>query len=345
MPDSLIDLRSDTATRPTPAMREAMARAEVGDASLGEDPTTAALERRAAGLFGKEAALYVASGTMANQLAIKTHTQPGDEIISEATCHPVRSEMAAAGFLSGVQFTFVPAERGIYGRDAAEAALRPKGGWHPRTALLWAENTHNAGGGAIFPLDGLGALQSLARDEGIPLHMDGARIFNAVVATGIPPEKWGAACDTMNFCLSKGLGCPVGSVLLGSADFIARARRYHKIFGGVWRQAGIIAAAGLHALDHHIERLAEDHANAQRLAEMTAGIPGVRQIYESTPTNIVYLDVSETGKSAQAVAEGLRARGVALSVPGKNLLRAVTHLDVDRAGVERAAGALSEVVA
>ena len=326
-------------------MREAMARAEVGDSSLGEDPTVAALERRAAALFGKEAALYVASGTMANQLAIKTHTQPGDEIISEAKCHPVRSEMAAGSFLSGVQFAFVPAERGIYRREAAEAALRPKEGWHPRTALLWAENTHNAGGGTIFPLEGLGALQELAREAGIPLHMDGARIFNAAVASGIPPGKWGAACDTMNFCLSKGLGCPVGSVLLGSADFIARARRYHKIFGGVWRQAGILAAAGLYALDHHVDRLAEDHANAQRLAERTAGIPGVRHLYESTPTNIVYLDVSETGKSAETIAERLQARGVALSIPGKGLLRAVTHLDVDRAGVERAAEALAGAVA
>ncbi|MEE9274487.1 MAG: threonine aldolase family protein, partial [bacterium] len=234
----LIDLRSDTATRPTPAMREAMTRAEVGDSSLGEDPTVNALQERAASLFGKEKALFVPSGTMANQIAIKTYTQPGDEIISDAGCHPLRNELDAAAMISGVQFALVPAERGVFSREAAEAAFRPEGPMNPRTALLWAENTHNAGGGQVFPLEGLGALHALARERGIPFHIDGARIFNAASASGIPPAEWGLRCDSLSFCLSKGLGCPVGSVLIGSSEFIGRARRFQKMLGGVWRQAG-----------------------------------------------------------------------------------------------------------
>ncbi len=340
-----IDLRSDTATHPTPAMREAMSRAEVGDDALGEDPTVCALLERATALFGKEAGLFVPSGTQANQIAIKTYTQPGEEVIADAHCHPFRNEQAAGALISGVQFALIEADRGVYSRKEAEAALRPKGRNHPRSAILWVENTHNAGGGQVFPLARLDELRALSLEWEIPLHIDGARIFNAVVASGIAPIEWGRRCDSICFCLSKGLGCPVGSLLMGTREFIQNARRIRKILGGAWRQAGILAAAGLYALDHHVERLAEDHANAQRFAELTSGVPGVRQVYETTPTNIVFLDLAESGKTAEEVSARLMDRGVSLSLPGKTTLRAVTHLDISREDVDRAAQALAEAVA
>lgn len=345
MSSRFIDLRSDTATCPTPAMREAMLRAEVGDDLLGEDPTVNALLERAAGLFGKEAALFVPSGTQANQIAIKAYTQPGEEVVADSKCHPFRSEAGAPSVISGIQFAFVQADRGVFSRREAQTALRPAGGLGPHTALLWVENTHNAGGGQVFPLERMEELRSLSRELGIPLHMDGARIFNAVVASGIAPREWGGRCDSLSFCLSKGLGCPVGSVLTGSRAFIAKAHRIRKILGGGWRQAGILAAAGLYALEHNVERLAEDHANAQRFAELTAGIPGVRHVFPTTPTNIVFLDVAESGRTAEEVNARLMERGAALSVFGATTLRAVTHLDVSRREVEEAARSLAEAAA
>ncbi len=340
-----IDLRSDTATQPTPGMREAMARAEVGDDSAGEDPTSNALGERSAALFGKEAAIFVPSGTQANQIAINVYTRPGEEIVADKGCHPYRSELAAAALISGIQFSFAAADRGVYSRKEAEAALHPTAERSPRSAIVWVENTHNAGGGQVFPMENLKELRALSLEQGIPLHIDGARIFNATVASGIPPREWGAQCDSLSFCLSKGLGCPVGSILLGGREFIGEAKRRRKMLGGGWRQAGILAAAGLHALDHNVQRLAEDHENAQRFAELTAGIPGVRHVYETTPTNIVYLDVSGTGRDASEVGERLRERGVGLSVPGKTTLRAVTHIDISREDVEKGAKALAEAVA
>lgn len=337
----LIDLRSDTATRPTPPMREAIAGARVGDDALGEDPSVNELTDRAADLFGKEAALFASSGTMANQLAIKVHTNPGEEIIADSHCHPFRSELGAGAFLSGVQFALVSARRGVYGRDEAQAWLRPEGG-HPRSALLWVENTHNQGGGSVFPLDRLDELRAFSKERGIPLHIDGARIFNAVVASGVPPREWGGRCDSLCFCLSKGLGCPVGSLLLGDRAFIREARRYRKMWGGGWRQAGVLAAAGIYALDRHVERLAEDHANAQLFSELAAGVPGVRLLHDTTPTNLVFLDVSETGKTARRISEETMKSGVAFSVPNAKTLRAVTHLDVSREDARAAARALAE---
>ena len=337
----LIDFRSDTATRPTPAMREAMAGARVGDDAIGEDPSVNELVRKAAALFGKEDALFAPSGTMANQLAIKAHTNPGEEIIADSHCHPFRSELGAGAFLSGVQFALVPARRGVYGRGEAEAWLRPEGG-HPKSALLWVENTHNQGGGSVFPLDRLDELRAFSKERGVPLHMDGARIFNAVVASGVPPREWGRRCDSMCFCLSKGLGCPVGSLLLGEEAFIREARRYRKMWGGGWRQAGVLAAAGIYALDRHVERLAEDHANARLFSELTAGIPGVRPVHDTTPTNLVFLDVSETGKTARRISEAAMERGVAFSVPNERTLRAVAHLDVSREDARTAARVLAE---
>lgn len=344
MSERLIDMRSDTVTRPTAAMREAIARAAVGDDVMGEDPTVNALQERAAALFGKEAALLVASGTQANQIALKAWTQPGDEVIADALCHPVRSELGAAALISAVQIAMVPTERGVYTREAAERLIRSDNWMQPKTALLWVENTHNAGGGTVFAPAALDGLHALSREHGIPLHIDGARIFNAVVASGIAPAGWGGRCDSLSFCLSKGLGCPVGSLLMGSRDFIARARRLRQMLGGGWRQAGLLAAAGLHALDHHVERLAEDHANARHFAQLIAGFGGVRLVYDDTQTNLVFFDVAPSGRAAAEVSRRLRERGVAMAMRGGSTFRAVTHLDVSRADVDRAAAALKEAV-
>ena len=345
MSERLIDMRSDTVTRPTPAMREAMLRAEVGDDVMAEDPTINALQERVAALFGKEAALFVSSGTQANQISIKAYTQPGDEVIADAICHPVRSELGASALISGVQVAMIPTVRGVYTREAAAKLIRADHWMQPKTSLLWVENTHNAGGGTVFPLDALDGLRALSNERGIPLHIDGARIFNAVVASGIAPAEWGRRCDSLSFCLSKGLGCPVGSMLMGTREFIKRARRLRQIYGGGWRQAGILAAAGLHALDHHVERMAEDHANAKWFAERVSALQGVELVYADTQTNLVFLDVAPSGLAAETVSQRLRERGVALAMRGGTTFRAVTHLDVTRAEVEQAARALQEALA
>ena len=345
MSERLIDMRSDTVTRPTPAMREAMLRAEVGDDVMAEDPTINALQERVAALFGKEAALFVSSGTQANQISIKAYTQPGDEVIADAICHPVRSELGASALISGVQVAMIPTVRGVYTREAAAKLIRADHWMQPKTSLLWVENTHNAGGGTVFPLDALDGLRALSNERGIPLHIDGARIFNAVVASGIAPAEWGRRCDSLSFCLSKGLGCPVGSMLMGTREFIKRARRLRQIYGGGWRQAGILAAAGLHALDHHVERMAEDHANAKWFAERVSAMQGVELVYADTQTNLVFLDVAPSGLAAETVSQRLRERGVALAMRGGTTFRAVTHLDVTRADVEQAAKALQEALA
>ncbi|MBT3350703.1 MAG: aminotransferase class I/II-fold pyridoxal phosphate-dependent enzyme [Nitrospinaceae bacterium] len=341
----LIDLRSDTATRPTLEMREVMSRAEVGDDSSGEDPTVNRLLEKSAKIFGKEAAIFVPSGTQANQITINVYTQPGEEVIADSGCHPYRSELGAAALISSIQFSFVSADRGVYDRKEAESVIRPLSERSPRSAIIWVENTHNAGGGQVFPLDKLEELRALSNEQNIPLHIDGARIFNAIVASGIQPEVWGQHCDSLSFCLSKGLGCPVGSILMGTREFINQARKRRKILGGSWRQAGILAAAGLHALEHHVERLEEDHQNAQLFAEKTSGIPGIRHLYETTPTNIVYMDTTESGKTAQEISEMTKKKGVALSVLGKMTLRAVTHIDINREDIDRGAKALAEAVA
>lgn len=345
MSERLIDMRSDTVTRPTPAMREAMLRAEVGDDVMAEDPTINALQERVAALFGKEAALFVSSGTQANQISIKAYTQPGDEVIADAICHPVRSELGASALISGVQVAMIPTVRGVYTREAAAKLIRADHWMQPKTSLLWVENTHNAGGGTVFPLDALDGLRALSNERGIPLHIDGARIFNAVVASGIAPAEWGRRCDSLSFCLSKGLGCPVGSMLMGTREFIKRARRLRQIYGGGWRQAGILAAAGLHALDHHVERMAEDHANAKWFAERVSAMQGVELVYADTQTNLVFLDVAPSGLAAETVSQRLRECGVALAMRGGTTFRAVTHLDVTRADVELAARALQEALA
>ena len=275
----------------------------------------------------------------------RAYTQPGDEVIADAICHPVRSELGASALISGVQVAMIPTVRGVYTREAAAKLIRADHWMQPKTSLLWVENTHNAGGGTVFPLEALDGLRALSNERGIPLHIDGARIFNAVVASGIAPAEWGRRCDSLSFCLSKGLGCPVGSMLMGTREFIKRARRLRQIYGGGWRQAGILAAAGLHALDHHVERMAEDHANAKWFAEHVSAMQGVELVYADTQTNLVFLDVAPSGLAAETVSQRLRERGVALAMRGGTTFRAVTHLDVTRADVEQAARALQEALA
>jgi len=268
----MIDLRSDTVTKPSPAMREAMAQAEVGDDVFGEDPTVNRLQEVAARLLGKEAALFVPSGTMGNQLCVRLHTRPGDEIIVEAGAHVVRYESGAAAGLSGVQTHWLPGTRGILEADQIEAAIRPPDYHNPPTTLICLENTHNRGGGTIYPLETTKAIRKVAEARGIAMHLDGARLFNAVVVTGVPAAEYARHFETVTFCLSKGLGAPVGSLICADRERVVKLRRLRKMFGGGMRQAGILAAAGLYALEHNIARLAEDHAHAKRLAEALAGI-------------------------------------------------------------------------
>ena len=259
-----IDLRSDTVTKPTPAMRKAMAEAEVGDDVFGEDPTVNALQEKVAKILGKEASIFVPSGTMANQLAIKSHTQPGDEVIIEATSHPYNFEAGASAALSGIQFYCLKGIRGILDASQIEEAIRPDDHHFPVTRLICLENTHNRGGGSVYPIKKIAEISRFAKSKGLLLHLDGARLWNASVAAGIKPQEYAQWADSVSVCLSKGLGAPIGSLVAGSKTFIDRVHRFRKMFGGGMRQVGIIAAAGIYALDHHIGRLKEDHENAKR---------------------------------------------------------------------------------
>ena len=345
-PRNFIDLFSDTMTRPSAGMRTAMANAEVGDEQRGEDPTTRALEDRIAELFGKEAAVFLPTGTMCNQIAIAVHCRSGDEIIAPDNCHLFTMEAAGGAAIAGAQGRAIPHERGIFTGSAVTAAVRdPAFRQQPRSRLAAIEQTMNYGGGAVWSLDQINDVAKAAKAHGLILHMDGARLPNAVVASGVSAAKMSAACDTVWLDLSKGLGCPVGGVLAGSKDFINEAWRWKHRLGGAMRQSGILAAAGLYALDHCWDRLAEDHANAKRFAEIAADIKGVKLVYASTDTNIVFLDVSATGQSAKAIAEKVMGKGARIGAMGPTRMRAVTHLDVDRKGVETAAKALREAVA
>ena len=329
-----IDLRSDTVTKPTPAMRKAMAEAEVGDDVFGEDPTVNALQANVAKILGKEASIFVPSGTMGNQLAIKSHTQPGDEVIIEATSHPYNFEGGASAALSGIQFYCLKGVRGILDASQFEEAIRPDDHHFPVTKLICLENTHNRGGGSIYPIERIAEISRLARSKGLFVHLDGARIWNASVASGIKPQEYARWADSVSVCLSKGLGAPIGSLVAGTKAFIDRVHRFRKMFGGGMRQAGIIAAAGIYALDHHIERLKEDHRNAKRLALGLNEIQGVSINPEHVETNIVIFDIAEMGMTAAQVRDEMKRKGVLIHPFGKTLIRLVTHLDVSKDDME-----------
>ena len=341
----VIELRSDTLTRPTPAMRKAMAEAPVGDDVFGEDPTVNRLEEMAADRTGKEAALFVASGTMANLVAQLTHCGRGSETILGDQSHVFYYEQGGAASLGGITPRTVPNQPdGTLALEDIAAAVRPDDPHFPRTRLILLENTHNRCGGAPLTPEYLAAVGRLARDRGLSLHVDGARIFNAAAALEMTVRELAAPSDSVSFCLSKGLGAPVGSLLCGSRGFIAEARRNRKALGGGMRQAGVIAAAGIVALTEMVDRLAEDHANARTLAEGLSEMEGIAVDPERVRTNIVYFDVTRPDLDAPALAERLRAEGVALLTPGPRRLRAVTHYEVSTEDIVQALSAFRRVL-
>lgn len=340
----IIDLRSDTVTKPSPGMREAMARAEVGDDVYGEDPTVNRLQERAASLLGKEAALFVPSGIMANQLSLRVHTRPGDEVIIESRSHIVRYEHGAAAALAGVQLHWVNGTRGIMAPEQVEAAIRPKDPYNTITALISLENTHNSGGGTIYPLQAIQRIRAIAARHQIPMHLDGARLFNAVTATGTAAAEYARHFETVSFCLSKGLGAPVGSVIVADRSRIEKLRPLRRMYGGGMRQAGILAAAGLYALEHHVGRLKEDHQHARRLAELLQGIPAVSLDPAHVETNIVIFDVKLGHRSAQELLAVLNMKGVLINAVGPSSFRAVTHLDVSAEDIEKAGAIFAGVL-
>lgn len=341
----MIDLRSDTVTKPTAGMRQAMANAEVGDDVYGEDPTVNRLQETAAALLGKKAALFVPSGTMANQLAIRVQTQPGQEVIAESKAHIVRYEQGAAGALAGVQLHWVVGDRGIMSPDQVEAAIRPKDSHSIQTALICLENTHNSGGGTIYPLATIERIRTVAATHGVPMHLDGARLFNAVTATTLPPASYAAHFETVSLCLSKGLGAPAGSLLLSNdMALIDKARRFRRMYGGAMRQAGILAAAGLYALEHHVGRLTEDHDHAKKLARRLQQIPTVSINPQHVDTNIVIFDVVGHQLSPPALVAALKQEGVLINAIGGTSFRAVTHLDVSSKQINQAAEIFARVL-
>jgi len=340
----MIDLRSDTVTQPSPAMREAMAQAVVGDDVYGEDPTVNRLESIAAQLLGKEAALFVPTGVMANQLSIRLHTRSGDEVIVESSSHIIRYEGGSASALSQVQLRCVQGDRGILALKPVQEALRPKDVHNPPTTLLCLEQTHNVGGGSLYPLETIKALTAWAKEEGPACHLDGARLFNAVVASGVSAAEYARHFDTVSFCLSKGLGAPVGSLIVSTQENIDKLRRLRKMFGGGMRQAGILAAAGLYALEHNISRLKEDHDNAKNLALHLQHIPTVFVDPDWVETNIVVFEVVRSEHSTSELLQAFKDSGVLLNAMGERVFRAVTHLDVDGADIEKAAHILGSVL-
>ena len=329
----MIDLRSDTVTRPSKGMRQAMYDAEVGDDVFGEDPTVIRLQEKVAALLGKEAGLFVPSGVMGNQLALRVHTSPGDEVILDSGSHIANHESGASGALSGVQLKTIDGDRGIITVSQVETAIRAGYYWEPNPRLVCIENTHNKAGGVVFPLDELRAITEVVRRRSLAFHLDGARLWNASAATGISEAEYAAPFDSASVCLSKGLGAPIGSVLVGSMSFIHSAHRFRKMFGGGMRQVGVLAAAGLYALKHHREDLVQDHENARQLARGLATIDRFELDPESVETNIVMFDVVENG-NAEAVLDTMRKSGILMVPFGPSTIRATTHRDVSTADVE-----------
>jgi threonine aldolase len=338
-----VDLYSDTITRPTAAMRKAMAAAEVGDEQTGEDPTVNRLQERVAALLGHEAGLYLPSGTMANQIALRVHCRPGDEVLAHPTAHTFNFESGGPSANAGVSLRALDGPRGQYSVDQLEPAIRPQSRFFPRSRLVWVEQTSNLGGGTIWPLATIHAIVGVAHERGLVAHLDGARLLNASVAAGNPPSSYAVGFDSAWLDLTKGLGAPVGAVLVGPSDFIAEAWRYKQQMGGAMRQAGIIAAAGLYALDHHVDRLVEDHDNARHLAEGLAALPEFDLDPADVETNMVFFRLHPP-RSADAFVAAMLARGVRMSALGDRV-RAVTHLDVDRASIDHALDVAASVVA
>ena len=334
----MIDLRSDTATRPTAGMRAAIAAALVGDEQKREDPTVNELEERAARLLGQDEAVFLPTATMANQIALRLHTEPGDELVGEENCHVFISELGGPAVHSGVVTRGLPGVAGRFTPEQVRAAYRVRAIHSPRTRLVWVENSHNASGGRVWPLDEIEALRELCGELDLRFHLDGARLLNAALASGEEAATIGRRFDTVTLCLSKGLGCPLGALLAGSSAVMGRARRYKHLFGGAMRQAGIVAAAGVYALDHNVERLADDHARAKRLAHALAE-RGLAVDADRVETNFVQLDVAPLTKEE---AIGLLAeQGVGLSATiHPTVLRAVTHLDVDDDDIDAALDAI-----
>jgi threonine aldolase len=344
----VVDLRSDTLTLPTPEMREAMARAEVGDDVWGEDPTVQRLEAMAAARLGKEAAVFVASGTMGNLVSVVAHTQAGQEVILDIDSHIYNYEVAGGTVVGNVQMRPVKTERGFLTPAQVEEAIRPSNIHIPVTGLVCLENTHNRHGGTCMAPEEISAVAKVAHAAGVPVHVDGARLFNAVVALKRDAREFVRDVDSVTFCLSKGLGAPLGSVVCGSADFVNRARRVRKMVGGGMRQAGVVAAAGVVALERMVDRLAEDHANARRLAEGLAALPGLEIDLATVQTNIVIIRVNRGDRAqsitaTQALVAGGAARKVKIHATGPTSIRCVTHKDVDADDIRRALDAFREL--
>ncbi len=338
----MIDLRSDTVTQPTEAMRQAMVSAPVGDDVLGDDPTVNALEAYVANLLGKEAAVYMPSGTMTNQVALRSHTQPGDEVLLETEAHIYYYEGGGPAALSGVSCRLLSSESGIFSAKTVAQALRPHDPHFPRPQLVCIENTHNRGGGKIFPLNTIQEIAQVCQQKDLRLHMDGARFWNACVATGIAEADYAQPFDTVSVCFSKGLGAPVGSALVGSATQMATARRFRKMFGGGMRQAGMIAAGALYALQHQRDRLVEDHEHAQKLAKGLQGIKGIEIDPSAVETNIVNFEVPE--HDASEVVKQLAQAGVALLTNGPHTIRAVTNLMVNKRQITQAIETINQEI-
>lgn len=343
--DDVIDLRSDTVTRPTPEMRAAIAAAEVGDDVVGEDPTVNRLQQRIAEILGKQSALFVPSGTMSNQIGVRVHCSPGDEVILEAGSHIYNYEQGGLAQLSGLSTRCVEGDCGVLRVEQLADLVRPDNVHLVRTRLVCLENTHNRGGGRVLPYETVEGICAWAREHGLATHLDGARLFNAVVASGIAADRWAQHFDTVSVCFSKGLGAPVGSALAGSRESIARALRVRKVFGGGMRQAGVIAAGALYALDNHVQRLAIDHAHAQILADAVRAADGLSLLDEQVDTNLVIFRVEPRLGTDQQFAARLKARGLLVIPFGRQQIRAVTHLDVSRQQACRAAEILKQVAA
>lgn len=342
---SFIDLRSDTVTQPTPAMREFMMKAPVGDDVFGEDPTINTLQEKAADMLKREAALFVPSGTMANTLAIKVLTQAGDEVLLAEGSHPFMFESGAPAVVCAVQVRTLPGDRGRLSPEQIPPVVRPDDVHHPPTRLISLENTHNRGSGSVYALATVAAVREVADRFGLAVHMDGARLFNACVATGHQPSEYAQYAHTVSFCLSKGLGAPVGSLLVGDRESIKCARRWRKMLGGGMRQAGFLAAAGIYALDHHVDRLAEDHEHAKIMAMALAQMDGLNLDPAEVETNIVIFSVTRPGLTASVLAGRLAELGVKVLVTGPQTIRVVTHLDVNRADIDRAIHMFSKALA